>query len=181
MKFILLLICTLIRRCLQNSVTKELIIYENKISDIFKTPNPRKALTLIEDIDWYNKHLVDVLQHIRNFDNDTYINVNRDLDGFVNSMWVKGGPEFLKLTINDTILQKKLNWTDYTMMKMYYSYGATKILWHELKELNPKGVPYFQSFNKSDYDELYNLDKEGRLNELIEFTKLGDVSGHLFP
>lgn len=181
MKFVLVFIPCFISQCLQNSLTDELVIYDNRIIEILRTPTLRNRHRLIEDIDWYNKHLVDVLQNVKNDDYNTYMNVNSDLNKFVHHMWKTGGPDFLKLTLNNTELQQKLNFSNDKMQEMYYSFGATQVLWDELRELDPKAVHYFSSFNKSDYDELLDLDKQGKLNDLIDFTKLGNISGDVFP
>lgn len=134
---------------------------------ILHQPKLGDGPTLISALENYNENLVQLVSIIRE-DNATFDPARKFCDD--------GGPAFLKVKLDNDNLKKSLNWTEESLEEMYYSKGATELLWWELRQLDVQGETYSIIHNntKDEMTFLHEMDKENRLNELLEFTKIND-------
>lgn len=165
MIFILILTAFIFNHSSGNRLELELDLYDRKITQILQNPSPEEGKKLISYIKEYNKKLSYLLYLTDKKD--------RNVVKIAKQIWIKEGPAFLKLKINNDLLQETFEWDDYDMYQLHFLFGATKILWFDMKELNPKGTPHFREKN---YHDLYEIDKKGLLHELIDFTKPDDIT-----
>uniref|UniRef100_A0A1B6KGC9 Uncharacterized protein n=1 Tax=Graphocephala atropunctata TaxID=36148 RepID=A0A1B6KGC9_9HEMI len=142
--------------------------YENNIVKILEQPKSGDDTQLMEMLENYNQELAQLVSAVRE-DNSTFNEARTFCD--------LGGPKFLKLKYDNNHLKKVFNWSEGQLEEMYYATGATQVLWWELRQLDPTGEPYskIDNFTRDEIDYLDQMDKENRLNELIEFTKLDDL------
>ncbi|KAG8242393.1 hypothetical protein J6590_066894 [Homalodisca vitripennis] len=142
-------------------------LHEDKILEILQQPKSGEDVQLMEMLENYNQDLAQLVSTIRE-DNSTFSEARLFCD--------LGGPKFLKFKYDNDNLMKVFNWTEEHLKEMYYATGVTQVLWWELKQLDPKGTTYprIDNFTRDEVDFLQQMDKENRLNELLEFTKPDD-------
>uniref|UniRef100_A0A1B6F647 Uncharacterized protein n=1 Tax=Cuerna arida TaxID=1464854 RepID=A0A1B6F647_9HEMI len=149
------------------NVYSSLQLHEDKIVEMLQQPKPGEDTKLMEMLENYNQDLAQLVSAIRE-DNSTFSEARPFCD--------LGGPKFLKFKYDNDNLKKVFNWTEDHLKEMYYATGATQVLWWELRQLDPKGSTYprIDNFTRDEVDFLHQMDKENRLNELLEFTKPDD-------
>lgn len=150
-----------------NDLYSTLYTNEKTILRILHQPKLEDGPTLLSALDKYNEKLVHLVSIIRE-DNATFDPARKICDG--------GGPAFLKIELDNENLKKSLNWTEESLEEMYYLKGATELLWWELRQLDDHGETYsiIRNNTKDEISFLHDLDKDNRLNELLEFTKIND-------
>lgn len=139
--------------------------YEYNITQILQHPQLSERVKISESLENFNKEFANLVSAVRE-SNCSAANLR-----FRNS-----GPHFLQLKLNNEHLKKIFNWTEDNLHEMYYALGASEVIWFELKQLDPRGEPLTALNNVTNEELLFlqQMDKENRLNEFIEFTKLDD-------
>lgn len=140
--------------------------HENVIMEILQHPKLNSSITLMESLEKFNQEFVQLVSAIKE-PNCTFKNIKSFCDE---------GPKFLNLKIDNDQLKKTFNWSEDLLQEMYYVLGVSEVLWFELKQLDPKGehYPIMDNMTKDELTFLKEMDKDNRLNEFMEFTKLND-------
>lgn len=141
--------------------------YENIILKILQNPKLNNSEILMESLEKFNEEFVQLVSAIKE-PNATFYNIK---------LFCDEGPKFLKLKLDNDHLRRAFNWSEDHLQEMYYSLGVSDVMWFELKQLDPKGehFPIMDNMTKEELTMLKQMDKDNRLNDFIEFTKLNDL------
>lgn len=163
-----LLLVTLIVECLlfpeQRTIIDVLEDLDSKIVKTFKHPHIQSGNELLATLDNYNSNF-SYLFHLLSEENENGTDKTHKLAGFI---WLKGGPEFLKVKIDNELIKKTYSWDDEMLQEMYYYIGATHLLWRDILDLD-RDDPYYR-VPKQWHKDLLELDKKGLLGDEVDFT-----------
>lgn len=148
----------------QNNIIDTLEDLDSKIVKTFRNPAIQTGNELLCTLDNYNSNF-SYLFHLLSEENENGTDTTHKLAGFI---WLKGGPEFLTVKIDNELIKKTYSWDDELLQEMYYYIGATQILWRDILDLD-RDDPYFR-VPKNWTNDLLELDKKGLLNEEYDFT-----------
>lgn len=148
----------------QNNIIDTLEELDEQIVKTFKNPALQTGKELLSTLDSYNSNFT-YLSQLLSEEDENGTDTTHKLAGFI---WLKGGPAFLNVKIDDDLIKKTYSWDDELLTEMYYYIGATHVLWKIVRELD-RDDPYFR-VPKNLTADLLELDKKGLLNEEIDFT-----------
>lgn len=148
----------------QNSIVDILEELDSKIVKTFQNPATQTGDELLTTLDNYNSNFTYLVQLLHE-ENEKGTDVIHKLAKLI---WSKGGPEFLNVTFDNELLKRTYSWNNEMLKSMYFYLGTTRIIWADIKELNPDN-PSFRIPTRLTKD-LLELDKNGLLNDLLQYA-----------